>query len=323
MSFSDDEIAYLSSPGTGRLATVDAEGRADAVPVAVEFDGTSFRVGGGATVGRTRKFRNVAAGNHKVCLVVDDLPSFDPLERARGPDPRSGRAARRTRRDGRSGPLHPDHADDLLEWEPGRRTRRRELVRVQAHRPRGPHRSASAVTYVGRRPQRRDAASVAAPVERAAAVSGRTTATGLSVWCSTDRLTEPSTDPRRCPRLRPPSTSTAAPWDCATSARSGAPHTSAVWTGTSGNTGRHASSARSTVLRASASANVDDPDTAAGPADPTAHGCPAPAGAPAASSSSLRPAAPGSGRAETSRSEATARARATAERSTVSAAAAR
>ncbi len=79
MPFSEEEVAYLRSQGTGRLATVDGAGQPDVVPVAVEFDGTYFWVGGGATVTQTRKFRNVAAGNAKVSLVIDDLPSFDPF----------------------------------------------------------------------------------------------------------------------------------------------------------------------------------------------------------------------------------------------------
>lgn len=78
-SFSEEEIAYLYSHGMGRLATVAPDEQPDAVPVAVEFDGTYFWVGGGNTVTDTRKFRNVAAGNHKVCLVIDDMPSFDPF----------------------------------------------------------------------------------------------------------------------------------------------------------------------------------------------------------------------------------------------------
>jgi pyridoxamine 5'-phosphate oxidase family protein len=79
MAFSDEEIEYLRSHGTGRLATVGADDQPDVVPVAVEFDGSVLWVGGGATVIRTRKFRNVAAGHHKVSLVIDDLPSFDPF----------------------------------------------------------------------------------------------------------------------------------------------------------------------------------------------------------------------------------------------------
>ncbi|MBP2366475.1 PPOX class F420-dependent oxidoreductase [Pseudonocardia parietis] len=79
MSFSADEIAYLSANGMGRLATVDSHGQPDVVPVAVEFDGSAFWVGGGATVTATRKFRNLEAGNVKVALVIDDMPSFEPF----------------------------------------------------------------------------------------------------------------------------------------------------------------------------------------------------------------------------------------------------
>ncbi|MGY1642565.1 PPOX class F420-dependent oxidoreductase [Geodermatophilus sp. SYSU D00703] len=80
MAFSDDEVAYLRSHGIGRLATVGEDEQPDVVPVAVEFDGTHFWVGGpGATVLTTRKFRNVGAGRRKVALVMDDLPSLDPF----------------------------------------------------------------------------------------------------------------------------------------------------------------------------------------------------------------------------------------------------
>jgi pyridoxamine 5'-phosphate oxidase family protein len=80
MSFDDAEIAYLLSQPLGRLATVGEDGQPDAVPVAVEFDGTYFWVGGsGSSVLSTRKFRNVAAGDARVALVVDDLVSFEPF----------------------------------------------------------------------------------------------------------------------------------------------------------------------------------------------------------------------------------------------------
>ncbi|MER5264557.1 PPOX class F420-dependent oxidoreductase [Actinosynnema sp. NPDC002837] len=79
MAFTDEEIAYLRSQPLGRLATLGAGGQPDVVPVAVEFDGEVLWVGGGATVRDTRKFRNVAAGNHKVALVVDDLVSLEPF----------------------------------------------------------------------------------------------------------------------------------------------------------------------------------------------------------------------------------------------------
>jgi pyridoxamine 5'-phosphate oxidase family protein len=80
MSFTDEEIAYLRSQPIARVSTLSADGQPDVVPLAFEFDGTFFWVGGsGATVAATRKFRNVRAGNHKVALVVDDMVSFDPF----------------------------------------------------------------------------------------------------------------------------------------------------------------------------------------------------------------------------------------------------
>jgi pyridoxamine 5'-phosphate oxidase family protein len=80
MSFTDEEIAYLRSQPIARLASIGPEAQPDVVPVGFEFDGTVFWVGGsGDSVLRTRKFRNIQAGNHKVALVVDDLVSFDPF----------------------------------------------------------------------------------------------------------------------------------------------------------------------------------------------------------------------------------------------------
>jgi pyridoxamine 5'-phosphate oxidase family protein len=80
MSFTDEEIAYMRSQPLARVATHSADGQPDVVPLAFEFDGTYFWVGGsGAAVTNTRKFRNVRAGNHKVALVIDDMVSFDPF----------------------------------------------------------------------------------------------------------------------------------------------------------------------------------------------------------------------------------------------------
>jgi pyridoxamine 5'-phosphate oxidase family protein len=80
MSFTAEEIAYLSAQPLARVATVGADGQPDVVPLAFELDEACFWVGGsGASVLATRKFRNVRAGNLKVALVVDDLVSFDPF----------------------------------------------------------------------------------------------------------------------------------------------------------------------------------------------------------------------------------------------------
>lgn len=75
--FSDKELAYLGSQRLARLATVSASGQADADAVGFEFDGERFYVGGRA-LPTTRKYRNVAAGNRQVSLIVDDLESVDP-----------------------------------------------------------------------------------------------------------------------------------------------------------------------------------------------------------------------------------------------------
>ena len=77
--FSPDELAYLRTQPIARLATLNAGDQPDVVPVAFEVDETGFWVGGGATVGTTRKIRNIAAGRRRVAIVVDDLVSLDPF----------------------------------------------------------------------------------------------------------------------------------------------------------------------------------------------------------------------------------------------------
>ena len=77
MSFTEEEIAYLRTQRLARIATVSADGQPDVMPVGYQFDGQYFYVGGMNPV-KTRKFRNVRAGNTKVALVVDDLVSVNP-----------------------------------------------------------------------------------------------------------------------------------------------------------------------------------------------------------------------------------------------------
>jgi pyridoxamine 5'-phosphate oxidase family protein len=80
VTFSDEEIAYLTSQPIARLATVNADGQPDVVPVAFELDGPYIWIGGvGPDVADTRKLRNIDAGRTKVSLVVDDLVSFEPF----------------------------------------------------------------------------------------------------------------------------------------------------------------------------------------------------------------------------------------------------
>lgn len=79
MGFTEEEIAFIQSQPLARLSTVDAQGQPDVVPVGLEWDGEYFWVGGPPSVVNTRKFRNLAAGNGRVAVVVDDLVSFDPF----------------------------------------------------------------------------------------------------------------------------------------------------------------------------------------------------------------------------------------------------
>ena len=80
MAFTPAEIDYLTTQPLARLATVALGGQPDVVPVAFEFDGAAFWVGGsGESVMSTRKIRNVVDGDRAVALVIDDLVSFDPF----------------------------------------------------------------------------------------------------------------------------------------------------------------------------------------------------------------------------------------------------
>ena len=80
MAFTDDEAGFLRAHGLARLATLGDEEQPDVVPVAGEFDGAHFWIGGsGESVLGRRKFRNVQSGRRRVALVVDDMPSTDPF----------------------------------------------------------------------------------------------------------------------------------------------------------------------------------------------------------------------------------------------------
>lgn len=114
MGFTDAELAYLRSQPLARLATRAAAGQPDVVPVAFEFDGTAFWIGGGATFPATRKARNVAEGNAEVALVVDDLVSFDPFI-ARGLRV-YGRAEPPVERTGTVGPGHYLRITPVESW---------------------------------------------------------------------------------------------------------------------------------------------------------------------------------------------------------------
>jgi pyridoxamine 5'-phosphate oxidase family protein len=77
MSFAQDEIAFIKSQRLARIATVDDDDQPDVVPVGFEFDGTYFNIGG-LRPANTRRHHNVAAGNYKVALVIDDVAAAEP-----------------------------------------------------------------------------------------------------------------------------------------------------------------------------------------------------------------------------------------------------
>lgn len=112
MSFSDEELEYLRSQRIARIATVAPDGQPDAVPVGFEYDGTHLFVGGLDPM-KTRKFRNVQAGNTKVAVILDDLASIDPWV------PRYLRIygeAELVERSGRFGPGHYLRITPTVSW---------------------------------------------------------------------------------------------------------------------------------------------------------------------------------------------------------------
>jgi pyridoxamine 5'-phosphate oxidase family protein len=79
MSFSEPELAFLSSQAIGRLATVQPDGTLQVNPVGFTYNAAldTFDIGG-FRISASRKFRNVAADG-RAAFVIDDIPSIDPL----------------------------------------------------------------------------------------------------------------------------------------------------------------------------------------------------------------------------------------------------
>lgn len=75
--FSGKELTYLKSQRLARIATVSNEGQPDVAPVGFEFDGENLYIGGLKQT-KTYKYKNIASGNAKVALVIDDVESADP-----------------------------------------------------------------------------------------------------------------------------------------------------------------------------------------------------------------------------------------------------
>ena len=91
MTYTDDELAFLRShrmldpelgtmnpdAKTGFLATVSSDGQPDGVAVSYEFDGTFIYIGGLNQL-KSRKYRNVVAGNSKVSFFIEEREDEPP-----------------------------------------------------------------------------------------------------------------------------------------------------------------------------------------------------------------------------------------------------
>lgn len=77
--FSEQELAFLRTQPLARLATVTVNGQPDADAVGFAFENGRFYIGG-YFLENTRKYKNIASGQNKVSLLIDELRSIDPLE---------------------------------------------------------------------------------------------------------------------------------------------------------------------------------------------------------------------------------------------------
>lgn len=80
--FTDEEIEYLRSQRSARLATVGEDGRPHVVPVTYHYNALDDTVDvGGMNFGATKKWRD-AKGNPMVTVLVDDVLSNPRRARA-------------------------------------------------------------------------------------------------------------------------------------------------------------------------------------------------------------------------------------------------
>lgn len=77
---SEKEVDYLKTQRLARVATASRKGVPEVSPVGFEFDGRYFWIGSHSQeiFPKTRRYKNILAGNARVALVVDDLASVDP-----------------------------------------------------------------------------------------------------------------------------------------------------------------------------------------------------------------------------------------------------
>lgn len=77
MAYTPAELEYLRSQPLGRMATVGSDGVVQVNPVGFRIRADGTVVIGGYSMGRTRKFRNVAETG-RAAIVVDDIAALDP-----------------------------------------------------------------------------------------------------------------------------------------------------------------------------------------------------------------------------------------------------
>jgi pyridoxamine 5'-phosphate oxidase family protein len=109
MAFTQAELDYLETQRLARLATEAPDGTLQVSPVGFVLNSDGTIDIGGVAMGRSKKFRNVAA-NGRAAIVVDDIASFDPWE-VRGVEIRGS-------------------AETLTEQPPARPMFSKEIIRV-------------------------------------------------------------------------------------------------------------------------------------------------------------------------------------------------
>jgi len=76
VTYTEDEVAFLTQSRLARVATASSDGQPHVVPVVYEFDGKAFYFSGW-NLDKSLKFKNLVE-NKKVALVVDDVVSVSP-----------------------------------------------------------------------------------------------------------------------------------------------------------------------------------------------------------------------------------------------------
>jgi pyridoxamine 5'-phosphate oxidase family protein len=78
--FTENELAYLASQRLGRMATAQPNGTLQVNPIGYRYNPETDTVDvGGFGMTTSQKFRNVN-DNGRVAIVVDDVPSRDPVQ---------------------------------------------------------------------------------------------------------------------------------------------------------------------------------------------------------------------------------------------------